>query len=54
MFQDHSKRVEPDLAFSDVLVPVDPRSQAHLRIIHVHHQHAMQPHRLIDLAKRGF
>ncbi len=54
MIQDHAERLEPDLPFSDVLVPVDPRAERHFRIIHVHHQHAIEPHRFIDLAKCGF
>src|SRR5580658_7053406 len=53
MIQNPAERRKPDLALSDVLVPVHARAHRHLRVVYVHHENAIEPYNAIHIAQRG-
>ena len=54
MIQYAAKGLEPDLALSDVLVPVHARAERSFRIVHVHDSDAIEPYRAVNSQERGF
>lgn len=52
MIQNPAKRSEANLSASDMLVPIDARTKRRLRVIHVQHKYAIQPHAAIHRDKR--
>ena len=50
--QDAPKRLQADIALADVLVPIHARTERRLRIVHVQHGNALEPHGAIERRNR--